>query len=116
MTHTPTPWRAIAVGLQLEDDFGLEADNKTGVVLIAHGLTDDDSAFIATACNAHDALVARVAELEQELEAMRFLAAEPHAIAKVKDAFGPLSLWTADGLKRHTDEAVRAALAKVPPC
>lgn len=46
----------------------------------------------------------RIAILSKELEAMRFIAAEPHAIAKVHAEFGPLSLWTKKGLEDHDRE------------
>lgn len=46
----------------------------------------------------------RIAILSKELEAMRFIAAEPHAIGKVHAEFGPLSMWTKKGLEDHDRE------------
>jgi hypothetical protein len=52
---------------------------------------------------------------DEEME-LRELAAKPHYISKVSDAFGPLSLWSRDGLKleiRKAVEAEREACAKL---
>ena len=57
----------------------------------------------------------QVANLQKELDVMRFLAAEPHAIQKVKDEFGPLSLWTKSAFDKHVADAIKAERERYAP-
>lgn len=56
----------------------------------------------------------RALAAEKELAGLRVLAAEPHAIQKVRDTLGPLSLWSQEGMERHVAEKIKEALATRP--
>lgn len=67
--HTPTPWR-----LNVTGSYGDQVFNEKGLIVADCKWTASNfegrcanAAFIVEACNAHDALVARVAELEGAL-------------------------------------------------
>ncbi len=57
-------------------------------------------------------LIERLRILEAELERMRKIAAEPHAIRVVHDELGPLSLWSNKALENEIAWRVRAATEK----
>lgn len=48
-------------------------------------------------------------EMRKDLEQMRFLAAEPHAIGKVHAELGPLSLWSKDAFEREVQRRIALA-------
>jgi len=50
-----------------------------------------------------------LAAAQKELEAMRFAAAYPMAIGRVRDELGPLSLWTQTGLEAEIQRRLSAA-------
>ena len=75
------------------------------------GMRSDVKALLKDALAALRDLRAERDALEKELDAMRFLAANPHAIQKVKDELGPLSLWSQSGLEAHVKRQIDAALA-----
>jgi hypothetical protein len=67
----------------------------------------DDPDKLESVRKQRDALRARLAETERELEGIREIAANPLALQKVRDALGPLSLWSKSGLEAH----IKAELA-----
>lgn len=56
----------------------------------------------------------RAEAAEKELAGLRVLAAEPHAIQRVRDTLGPLSLWSQNSLEHHVAEKIKEALAMQP--
>ena len=70
-------------------------------------LASDFDALLAE----RDFLHAHNAQLENELAAMREIAANGLAIQKVRDALGPLSLWTKSGFEAEVKRRISAALA-----
>lgn len=61
--------------------------------------------------DALESLEQQVAALTSELDSMRHLAAQPHAIQSVHDQLGPLSLWGAKALERHIASKVTDQVA-----
>ena len=76
-THTPTPW-ALPAGVMGADTVW----DDTGRIRVASFVNEYDAQFIVTACNAHDALVARVAELTHALKAIAYGENDPAGIAR----------------------------------
>ena len=75
---TPGPWKVNIGDFESEDGYGtvtapyVEADGKTICVPFDRGPDDDndedDAAYIVAACNAVPELVARIRELEEQLD------------------------------------------------
>lgn len=76
--HTPTPWKY--ENIEGKDNFGFPshlhriAQARTNIYVLhmeSRSANDNvDAAFIVRACNAHDANVARIAELEEALRSI----------------------------------------------
>ena len=94
---TPGPWEMVDARAFLDDE---DFEIRNGGHCIGYGTSGKDAAYIVAACNAVPELIARVRELEAELEQYKKPIDFPNLRKSVKHIDNSLSEFIDEAVKR----------------